>query len=55
MRGEAISVGGLIARSIKAMVTAQVVYIGHPFVISFLCERLGVLTRARDDIRVPIE
>ncbi|MCH98665.1 hypothetical protein A2U01_0019671 [Trifolium medium] len=55
MKGEPISVGGLISRSIKAMVTAAIVYVGHPFIISFLCERLGVPTRSRDEIRGPIE
>ncbi|MCI18603.1 hypothetical protein A2U01_0039758 [Trifolium medium] len=55
LRGEDISVGRLIARSIKATVTVQIVYIGHPFVIRLLCERLGVPTRHRDDIRGPVE
>ncbi|MCH84699.1 hypothetical protein A2U01_0005534 [Trifolium medium] len=55
MKGEPISVGGLIARSIKAMVTAPVVYFGHPFVITFLCERLGFPTRSRDDIKGRLE
>ncbi|MCI52243.1 hypothetical protein A2U01_0073487, partial [Trifolium medium] len=37
------------------MVTAPIVYVGHPFVISFLCKRLWVPTRSRDEIRGPIE
>ncbi|MCI19682.1 hypothetical protein A2U01_0040842, partial [Trifolium medium] len=54
-RIEGISVGRLIARSIKSMVTASEVYIGHPFVITFLCERLGVPTRSRDEILRPMD
>ncbi|MCI22956.1 hypothetical protein A2U01_0044134, partial [Trifolium medium] len=50
-----IQVGRLIARSIKRMVTAFEVYIGHPFVITFLCQRLGVPTRGQDDVRRPMD
>ncbi|MCI64825.1 hypothetical protein A2U01_0086083, partial [Trifolium medium] len=42
MRGELTRVGDLIARSIKRMIMAADVYIGHPFVITTLCERLQV-------------
>ncbi|MCH96080.1 hypothetical protein A2U01_0017063 [Trifolium medium] len=51
MRGEPIRVRDLIARSIKRMITAADVYIGHPFVITTLCERLQVPTRDNDDIK----
>ncbi|MCH85637.1 hypothetical protein A2U01_0006486 [Trifolium medium] len=42
MKGDPISVGSLIARSIKAMVTAPVVYFGHPFVITFMRRKLQI-------------
>ncbi|MCI66615.1 hypothetical protein A2U01_0087873, partial [Trifolium medium] len=41
MGGEPIRVGHLIGQSIKRMVTTPEVYIGHPFIITHLCERLG--------------
>ncbi|MCI95643.1 hypothetical protein A2U01_0116941, partial [Trifolium medium] len=37
------------------MITAAYVYIGHPFVITTLCERLQVPTRDSDDIRGPVD
>ncbi|MCI55838.1 hypothetical protein A2U01_0077089, partial [Trifolium medium] len=55
MRGEPIRVGDLIARSIKRMITAADVYVGHPFVITTLCKRLQVPTMDRDDIRGPVD
>ncbi|MCI37211.1 hypothetical protein A2U01_0058435, partial [Trifolium medium] len=36
-------------------ITAADVYIGHPYVITRLCERLQVPTRGRDEIRGPVE
>ncbi|MCI23549.1 hypothetical protein A2U01_0044730 [Trifolium medium] len=55
MRGEPIRVGRLIAQSIKRMVITPEVYVGHPFIITHLCETLGVPTRSNDDIRRPVE
>ncbi|MCI80428.1 hypothetical protein A2U01_0101699, partial [Trifolium medium] len=53
--GEPIRVGSLIAESSKSMVTAANVYMGHPFVITRLCEKLQVPTRGRDEIKNPVE
>ncbi|MCI96366.1 hypothetical protein A2U01_0117666, partial [Trifolium medium] len=40
VRGYPIRVGEMIARSIKRMITTADSYIGHPFVITTLCDRL---------------
>ncbi|MCI60413.1 hypothetical protein A2U01_0081669, partial [Trifolium medium] len=40
MRGEPIQIGEMITRSIKHMITGSDSYIGHPFVITTLCQRL---------------
>ncbi|MCI16603.1 hypothetical protein A2U01_0037747, partial [Trifolium medium] len=50
MRGEAIRVGEMIARSIKCMVSGSESYIGHPFVITTLCRRLHVPSHQGSDI-----
>ncbi|PNX79705.1 hypothetical protein L195_g035692 [Trifolium pratense] len=42
MRGEPIRVGELIARSIKRMIASRDTVIGHPFVITTLCQARGV-------------
>ncbi|MCI47985.1 hypothetical protein A2U01_0069228 [Trifolium medium] len=55
LRGEPIRVGSLIANSIKRMITATDVYVGHLYVITHLCERLQVPTRGKDDIRGPVD
>ncbi|MCI55828.1 hypothetical protein A2U01_0077079, partial [Trifolium medium] len=54
-RGELIRVGDLISRSIKRMITVADVYVGHPFVITTLCERLQVSTRDSDNIKDPVD
>jgi hypothetical protein len=50
MMGEPIQVGGVIAQSIKRMVTSSEATIGHPFVISHLCAQAGVPEEVDDDI-----
>jgi hypothetical protein len=55
MMGEPIQVGEMIARSIKGMITTADSYIGHPFVITTLCSRLGFPTEEYDDIAPPID
>ncbi|MCI74940.1 hypothetical protein A2U01_0096206, partial [Trifolium medium] len=37
------------------MVTTAEVYIGHPYIITHLCERLGVPARGRDETRRPVD
>ncbi|KAK2450078.1 hypothetical protein QL285_009217 [Trifolium repens] len=58
MMGEPIQVGGVIARSIKRMVTSSEATIGHPFVISHLYGQAGVPKEDDDDIigpEIPLE
>ncbi|MCI37790.1 hypothetical protein A2U01_0059016 [Trifolium medium] len=45
----------MIAWSIKSMITAAESYIGHPFVITTLCDRLQVPTEDDDQITVPMD
>ncbi|MCI38967.1 hypothetical protein A2U01_0060196, partial [Trifolium medium] len=42
MRGEPIQVGEMIACSIKRMITGSDAYIGHPFIITTLCQQREV-------------
>ncbi|MCI28774.1 hypothetical protein A2U01_0049976 [Trifolium medium] len=53
MRGEPIRVGEMIARSIKRMITSADSYIGHPFVITTLFQRLHAPTED-DEIAIPL-
>ncbi|MCI24493.1 hypothetical protein A2U01_0045677, partial [Trifolium medium] len=56
MRGEPIIVGEMIARSIKRMITGLDSYIGHPFVITTLCQRLHVpIEDDTDEISIPVD
>ncbi|MCI15497.1 hypothetical protein A2U01_0036635, partial [Trifolium medium] len=55
MREEPIRVGEMIVRSIKRMITAAESYIGHPFVITTLCDKLQVPTEDDDEIAVPVD
>ncbi|MCI37549.1 hypothetical protein A2U01_0058773 [Trifolium medium] len=45
----------MIARSIKRMITSADSYIGHPFVITTLCDRLQVPLEDDDEISSPME
>jgi hypothetical protein len=53
--GEPIQVGRMIAQSIKRMITSTDNSIGHPFVISHLCELAGVLEEDDAHIIGPLE
>ncbi|MCI20114.1 hypothetical protein A2U01_0041275, partial [Trifolium medium] len=55
LRGGPIREGEMIARSIKRMVTGPNSYIGHPFVITTLCDRLQVPVDDNDTIVRPPE
>ncbi|MCI51791.1 hypothetical protein A2U01_0073035, partial [Trifolium medium] len=53
---EPIQIGEMIARSIKRMITGPYSYIGHPFVINTLCQRLHVPTEDdTDEITIPVD
>ncbi|MCI76931.1 hypothetical protein A2U01_0098201, partial [Trifolium medium] len=45
----------MIGRSIKRMITSADSYIGHPFVITTLCDRLQVPLEDDDEISSPME
>ncbi|MCI17881.1 hypothetical protein A2U01_0039032 [Trifolium medium] len=45
----------MIARSIKCMIASADAYIGHPFVITTLCDRLQVPVEDDDDISSPLD
>ncbi|MCI57417.1 hypothetical protein A2U01_0078668, partial [Trifolium medium] len=56
MGGEPIQIGEMIARSINRMITGPDSYIGHPFVITTLCQRLHVPTEDdTDEIAIPVD
>ncbi|MCI47715.1 hypothetical protein A2U01_0068957, partial [Trifolium medium] len=54
MKGEPIQIGEMLARSIKRMITGPDSYIGHPFVITTLCQRLHVPTED-NEIVIPVD
>ncbi|MCI55407.1 hypothetical protein A2U01_0076657, partial [Trifolium medium] len=54
MRGEPIRVGEMIVRSIKRMIIGPDSYIGYPFVITTVCQRLHVPTED-DEIVMPLD